>query len=167
DLEIALARLEDTSDLQYQMPLLIDGVFVCLLLGETERAKELGDRAERTSRTSRRRASPPFWADNAVAITRCGFGPHFLERFKDGAPTPRMVAARLVFAGRSVEAAEVYSRMSPEEEAMARLHAAEQLAASGHATEADAQLQRALAFYRAVGATRVVREAEKLLAAAS
>jgi class 3 adenylate cyclase len=43
----------------------------------------------------------------------------------------------------------------------------EQLAASGRTAEADVQSRRALAFYRAVGATRIVREAEKLLAAAS
>jgi hypothetical protein len=94
-------------------------------------------------------------------------GPHFLERFEESAPTPRIVAARLVFSGRSVEAAELYARMSPEEEAVVRLLAGEQLADSGRVAEADAQLQRALAFYRAVGATRVVRDAEKLLAAAS
>ena len=78
-----------------------------------------------------------------------------------------MVAARLVFSSKFVEAAELYAHMSPEDEAVARLAAAEQLADSGRRAEADAQLQRALAFYRAVGATRVVREAERLLSAAS
>jgi class 3 adenylate cyclase/tetratricopeptide (TPR) repeat protein len=49
-------------------------------------------------------------------------------------------------------------------EAFARLRAAEQLVAQGRLAEADAQLQRSLAFWRAVGATRYVREGEALLA---
>jgi class 3 adenylate cyclase/tetratricopeptide (TPR) repeat protein len=52
-------------------------------------------------------------------------------------------------------------------EADARLRAAEELARDGHAAEAAAQRDRALAFYRGVGATAYVRRAEALLAAAS
>jgi hypothetical protein len=52
-------------------------------------------------------------------------------------------------------------------EAAARLRAAESLARDGHAAEAAAQRDNALAFYREVGATAYVRRAEKLLAAAS
>jgi class 3 adenylate cyclase/tetratricopeptide (TPR) repeat protein len=52
------------------------------------------------------------------------------------------------------------------EEAAARLRAAEELVAAGRA-EADEQLQRSLAFWRSVGATRYVRQGEALLAAAS
>jgi hypothetical protein len=167
DLETALARVEDTSDLQYQMPILIDSVSVCLLLGDGERASSIAERAAVTASAGPRRGAPPLSADNAVTLTRCGLAPHFLERFRESAATPRIVAARLVFSGKSIEAAELYARISPEEEAVVRLLAAEQLAAAGHIAEADAQSRRALAFYRAVGATRVVREAEKLLAAAS
>jgi hypothetical protein len=36
--------------------------------------------------------------------------------------------------------------------------------AEGRRAEADAQLEQALAFYRSVGATRYIREAEALLA---
>ena len=52
-------------------------------------------------------------------------------------------------------------------EALARLRAAEQLIAEGRRAEADEQLQRSLAFWRSVGATRYIREGEALLAAAS
>jgi hypothetical protein len=48
--------------------------------------------------------------------------------------------------------------------ARVRLRAAETLAARGHRTEASEQLDKALAFYRSVGATRYIREAESLLA---
>ena len=44
-------------------------------------------------------------------------------------------------------------------EAIARLRARAQLVAEGRRAEADEQLQRALAFYRSVGATRYVRQA--------
>jgi hypothetical protein len=49
----------------------------------------------------------------------------------------------------------------------ARWLAAETLAAVGRRGEAEAELEQALAFYRSVGATRYVREAERLLASVS
>ena len=49
-------------------------------------------------------------------------------------------------------------------EAYCRLVAARELVEQGRRTEADAQLGRALAFYRSVGARRYVREGESLLA---
>jgi hypothetical protein len=61
-------------------------------------------------------------------------------------------------------AAEVFAEMGvPRDEADARRRAAEKLVDEGRRTEADEQLQRALTFYRSVGATRYVREAEALL----
>jgi class 3 adenylate cyclase/predicted ATPase len=53
------------------------------------------------------------------------------------------------------------------DEAYARLRAAETLAREGRVAEAAAQRDRALAFYRQVGATAFVARAERLLAAAS
>jgi hypothetical protein len=50
-------------------------------------------------------------------------------------------------------------------EAYARFRAAAGLVATGSRREADAQLGRAIAFYRSVGATRYIREGEALLAA--
>jgi hypothetical protein len=49
-------------------------------------------------------------------------------------------------------------------EAYARLRAARELVEQGKRAEADAELNRALAFWREVGATRYVREGEALLA---
>jgi class 3 adenylate cyclase/tetratricopeptide (TPR) repeat protein len=51
--------------------------------------------------------------------------------------------------------------------ALARLRAAERLISEGHRAEADVHLQKALAFYRSVGATHYIRRGEVLLAAAS
>jgi len=61
------------------------------------------------------------------------------------------------------DAAEIYASMPfPHAEAEARLRAAEQLAGEGQRGEADAELQRALAFWRSVGATRYVARGELL-----
>jgi hypothetical protein len=49
-------------------------------------------------------------------------------------------------------------------EAYGRLRAAKQLVEEGRRAEADAELNRPLAFYREVGATTYVREGEALLA---
>ena len=68
--------------------------------------------------------------------------------------------------GRFAEAAELFGRMPLRPaEAHARVRAAAQLVAAGRRAEADDQLQRAIAFWRSVGATRYIRQAEKLLAA--
>ncbi len=61
-------------------------------------------------------------------------------------------------------AAAVYARIgSLPDEAHARLRAAARLAEAGRPAEAAAQLERALAFYRSVGARLHTLEAEALL----
>jgi tetratricopeptide (TPR) repeat protein len=75
---------------------------------------------------------------------------------------------RAYLASDFVAAADVLSEIGDAvEEALARLRAAEELVAQGRRAEADEQLQKSLAFWRSVGATRYVREGEALLAAAS
>jgi tetratricopeptide (TPR) repeat protein len=165
DLEYALGQLDVTKDAQVQIPTLLAGAHVSLLLGDRERAAELLDRAAPIARAFSHRA-PPVGADEAVTIVRMKRAAVWEEIFADAAPTRRIEATRLVYAGRTVEAAEVFARVGgPAEEAVVRLLAAQQLVDAGRRAEADVQLQRALAFYRAVGATRIVAEAEALLAA--
>ena len=53
------------------------------------------------------------------------------------------------------------------QEARVRLWLAETLVEQNRRGEADVELQRALAFYRSVGATRYIRQAEGLLAASA
>jgi hypothetical protein len=80
--------------------------------------------------------------------------------------TKWMEAMRAILEGDLVGAADIYFEIGDEmEEAFARLRAAEWLVAEGRRAEADEQLQKALAFWRSVGATRYVREGEALLAA--
>jgi len=102
-----------------------------------------------------------------VMIVRLGRAEEWIERLANTMDTPRMRAAHLLLSGRTVEAADAYPHVSgAADEAAVRMLAAEQLVAAGRRAEADVQLQRALAFYRAVGASRIVRRAETLLAAA-
>jgi hypothetical protein len=86
---------------------------------------------------------------------------------RDRAQRSLWVAAAIEYLGRNLErAAEIYARMgSLPDEAYARLRAAEQFAADGNPTRADAHREIALRFYRSVGAMRYVREAEALGAA--
>jgi tetratricopeptide (TPR) repeat protein len=65
-------------------------------------------------------------------------------------------------------AADLYAGIgSPTLEAEARLCAAEELVDAGHRAEGEGQLEKALAFYRQVGATRYIQQGEALLAASA
>jgi hypothetical protein len=71
-------------------------------------------------------------------------------------------------AGAFEEAADILADMGViPEEAFVRLRAAEVLLDAGRRAEAAAQLQRALAFYRSVGATAYIRDGESLFAASA
>ena len=66
--------------------------------------------------------------------------------------------------GRYTDAADTLAAIGARtDEARARLRAGRQLLEHGRAGEAEAQVERALAFWRSVGATRYVRDAEALL----
>jgi tetratricopeptide (TPR) repeat protein len=72
-------------------------------------------------------------------------------------------AARASLDGRFVEAADIYAAMPMRPaEADARLRAAEALSADGRQTEAETQLELALAFWRSVGAMRYIGAAQQV-----
>ena len=80
-------------------------------------------------------------------------------------PSPGHRAMVAILDGRFVEAAELYAETGILLfEAEARLRAAEQLLSAGRAAEGEVQLEKALAFYRSVGATLFVERGEALLA---
>jgi class 3 adenylate cyclase len=169
EIEAVLATLESNRDLQFQATVLIGATSAYALLEEFARGSEMLERlVEVIDADIGRQANfaPPWQADFAAAVVRCGFGERFLRRFAGANPHARLEASRLMWSGRALEAAEIYAAASPEEEAAARLLAAEQLADQGREAEAAAQLERGLAFFRAVGAHRIVRNAERLLLAA-
>ena len=81
---------------------------------------------------------------------------------------PWHLAARAFAAGDLRRAADITGEMGAvSEEARDRLWLAHTLVEQGRRTEADAELQRALTFYRSVGATRYIQQAEALRAASA
>jgi class 3 adenylate cyclase/tetratricopeptide (TPR) repeat protein len=77
-------------------------------------------------------------------------------------------AALALLDERFDQAADIFYEIGHlDDEADARLRAAERHVRQGRRAEADVQLQKALAFYRSVGAARYLREAEALLAASA
>lgn len=157
-LEIALS----TEEAQSRIPGLLWSAWTSLLVGDAARSRELIERAEPAIAATAHRA-PGVSAGVGFAVVAAGAAERYLELHADCVPTRRVVALRLGLAGRVAEAADAWSRVSRYDEAIARLHAASVLTGA----EADVQLQRALAFFRAVGATKVVADAEPLAAAAA
>jgi class 3 adenylate cyclase/tetratricopeptide (TPR) repeat protein len=73
-------------------------------------------------------------------------------------------AAQAIVEGEFPRAADICAEIgSKPDEAYARLRAAQSMFAEGRQEEAEEQLQRAVDFYRSVGAIRYLREAESLI----
>ena len=101
----------------------------------------------------------------SYVLAGLGRGEEFLSVTADIRSNPVLRAAQAYAAGELDRAAELFSSISVPDEAYVRLKAAAAHAQAGRRHEADEQLSRSLAFWRSVGATRYVREGEKLLAA--
>ena len=109
------------------------------------------------------------WLNDLIAVLpELGRENEFLEVDEAEMTTPWRRAARKVFLGDYLEAAEMYATLGAKPtEAYVRLRAAGAFVRAGRRQEADAELQRALAFWRSAGATAYVREGEALLAASA
>ena len=104
----------------------------------------------------------------AWTLTALGRGPELIDVLAIRADNLWVRAATLFAAGDIGAAADVCATMGAvTEEARDRLWLAKALVEQGRRPEADIELHRALVFYRSVGATRYVREAEGLLAASA
>jgi class 3 adenylate cyclase/tetratricopeptide (TPR) repeat protein len=124
-----------------------------------------------TELLERWRSNPVTFASNWLSyalptIIALGRGEELGEIAKNApAKTLWLEAALALGDGDPREAARIFAQIgSLPDEAHARLRAAETLAAAGRRDEADEELALALDFYRAVGATRYVREGEAVLA---
>lgn len=127
--------------------------------GRVAEAKEHAREALATSTTS-------FWLVGLAAVAdELDCSAELRQRFEEDTPTRWTEAALAELRGDFAAAAAVYDEMGVRySEAFARLRAAEQLVEEDRRAEADEQLQRSLAFWRSVGATRHIREGEALLA---
>jgi len=110
-----------------------------------------------------------------VSFTDCVLAAEILGRRDEarrwlGTPrnSPWFAAARALIDQEFVRAAESFDSMgAARSAALARLRAAQELVKTGRPAELDNQLRPALNFFRSVGATRFIREAEVLLAASA
>ena len=105
--------------------------------------------------------------DAAWTMHDVGLAEPFGAWLDTGPDLPWSRAARLILADDFLAAAELMNEIYVPGEAYARLRAGRQLVDGGRRAEADVELQRALAFWREVGATLYVREGEALLAASA
>jgi hypothetical protein len=107
-------------------------------------------------------AAPVVWA--FAEVGEPGEYLALLERVDRAGPW--LDAARAAGEGGFARAAEIYAGMGAlTAEAEARVHAAAGLVELGDRAGSEAQLAQATAFYRSVGASRLIRDAEALLAA--
>jgi class 3 adenylate cyclase/tetratricopeptide (TPR) repeat protein len=140
-----------------------------LSVGRADEARTLADELTRLLA-----AAPPTlewgdaWIDLAVVLPALDRTAALIDALGRAQATAWVDAAYAYASGDFVHAAETYATVgSPHDEALARLRAAQALIDDGRRAEADEQLQRALTFYRSVGATRYIREGEALLAASA
>jgi hypothetical protein len=156
-----LAR--DSRDFQMLLPALAVRLRVELALGSLERATALADEL---LALPPRHAARPAAVELAWAAEQLGCVAQVREWVQAIAYESRWSDAALAIVDGDLEAAaEVFHAIeSLPDEADARLRAARKLVAEDNTAAADEQLQRSLAFWRSVGATRYIREGEALLA---
>ncbi len=106
------------------------------------------------------------FVDAAEALRALGRGRELIQVAANAHRQTKWIdAANAFVSGDFLRAAKIYADTgSLPDEAFARLRAAEALIRAGRRPEGDRELQRALAFYRSVGATAYLREGEALLA---
>jgi class 3 adenylate cyclase/tetratricopeptide (TPR) repeat protein len=102
----------------------------------------------------------------AWTLTALGRGPELIDVLPREAEVPWARAAEAFAAGDVARAADICAAMGARtEEARDRLWLAEKLIEEDRQAEADSEVERALSFYRSVGATRYVHQGEALMAA--
>jgi class 3 adenylate cyclase/tetratricopeptide (TPR) repeat protein len=169
DSERALALSRDAQDPQILFPSLAFHSHVLLAVGRRSDAVAFVDELVDRLRPARSTVAS-YWAIAfAVALAQLDRSDE-LRFLSDLAriSTPWLDAARAYGSGELEKAAAVLGEIgAAPDDAFVRLRAAEALVQAGRRAEADAQLQQALAFYRSVGATAYIREAESLFAASA
>ena len=166
DAEQALELARAIKDPQILLPTLAACAHILCESGESERASALADEFLAALKT-RRRVASAMTAVHVLAWTLATLrrGEELIEVLPTS-DVPWVQAAAAFASGDLRRAADICGLMgAATEEARDRLWLAETLIDQGSRAEADVELQRVLAFYRSVGATRYVREAEGLLAA--
>jgi len=155
-----------------------EGQILCaVLIGEATMLLDEGRRAEATALAAEALdfgerlvniLNDTVIVDAAWVMHDLGRGEEYVSLVDARPDLPWARAAAAICSGEFVQAAEELGRIGYRPgEAYARLRAARKLVEEGRRAEADAELRRALAFWREVGAARYVREGEALLAASA
>jgi tetratricopeptide (TPR) repeat protein len=160
DLELALPAARRAGDPQALVPTLLTAAHLYAEAGRLDDARPLAREALAEA--------PRSWSLNQLSWFAADLGcvEELGERLEQAASQTKWVeAASAIRRGDLVAASDIYFEIGDlMEEAYARLRAAERLVAEGRRTAADEQLQKSLAFWRSVDATRYIRQGEALLA---
>jgi hypothetical protein len=158
DIERALALAEAAGDPQVVYPTRTVATNIFWAVGERERAEGMvKSLAESLAEAPVQPGAglPTGLCELAFLARELGYQERFLQLLAGGAANPWIEAAMAIAAGEPARAAEILDRIGAKPEAAyARLRSGE-----------PAEAERALAFYRSVGATRYIHECEQLLAA--
>jgi class 3 adenylate cyclase/tetratricopeptide (TPR) repeat protein len=165
DIRRGLALAREAKDPQVLLPMLDLCVLAFEPIGHTEEARELIREALAIVRAYPYAA---IWG-TALAICFSRLGADFEQEMREvlePAPAGPWKDLVVVCLDRDFErAAEIWAEAGSRTwEALLRLRAAEELIEAGQRAEGEAELRRALAFYRSVGATFYIDRAEALMA---
>jgi hypothetical protein len=151
------------ADPQARLPALAARIDMLVQTGREAEARPLAEELYRLAAS----AKLPFpGGTEAFFVARCVGVDRWIGNLTVVWRTPWLDAIDELLRGDPERAADMYAAMaSPKDEAFARLQAGKAHLAAGDAAAAEGQLAAALSFYRGVGATRYVAEAEALLAA--
>ena len=162
DLGLARELASHARDPQTQLPPLGASARTYMLLGRTDDAKALAH--ELIARVRELSVTPPFVGIIAEFADELGLREE-MQELVDGAPPSRFTEAASAKLSRDFgQAAAIYADLGfASAEADTRLFAAEVLIGAGRITEGELELQKALAFYRSVGATFFTERGKALL----
>jgi len=166
DYRRALELGRQIKDLQTLLPALVQSARGLALLGKTDEAQALAREAIELAEEHVENAVI-FWMFNPVA-RQLGLRQQVRDLVEQASASPWKEVALAGAGGDFSRAADLFAAYgSPTHEAEARLCAAEELIEAGQRAAGEAELQKALAFYRKVGATRYIQQGEALLAASA
>ncbi len=163
DQEEALMLARQVGEPQLLAPVLGDSAWIFLEAGRPRDAHTLAEEFLSAAGEALLSIESFMWV-----AERLGLRDETKRVFEKAGGSPWNEVARAILEGDFEYAAERLDVIgAAPHAALARLRAAEALVEQGRFTEADAQAQKALAFWRSVGATRYVRQGEALLAASA
>jgi class 3 adenylate cyclase/tetratricopeptide (TPR) repeat protein len=167
DSELALSQSREIKDPQRIQPAVAFAAFALLSAGRIGECEVLVEELLALDPVG---VPVPAWVapvlELAWLLTWLGRGDEFLEAATKARHSSKWLDAGTAFARGEVElAADICADIGVvPNEAYTRLRAAEKLLEQGRRADADAQLEQCLEFYRSVGASFYIREAETLMA---